>query len=109
MVQGNPCFHSPKLSQLNTLTSESHDNADADLGPESEELDEEPSAMQFSNAVSTGFLTLHYLAIMWLQIRSKGVVEQPKKLKARKVTDPPPIHGNHEIPREQEQNRTTVM
>ena len=64
MVQGNPRFHSPKLSQLNTLTSESHDNTDADLGPESEELDEEPSAMQFSNAVSTGFLTLHYLAIM---------------------------------------------
>jgi len=64
MVQGNPHFCNPKLPQLNSLTSESHDDADADLGPESEELDKEPSAMQFSNAVSTGFLTLHYLAIM---------------------------------------------
>lgn len=44
------------------------------------------------------------------QIRSKGVVEQPKKLKARKATDPPLIHDGHdlELQREPEQRQTSV-
>ena len=38
---------------LMLLTPESHGDIDADLGLESEEMDEEPSAMQFSTAVGT--------------------------------------------------------
>jgi hypothetical protein len=84
------------------------------LGPESEELDEEPSAMQFSNAVCAQLL----MPILpgnhmtrYVQIRSKGVVEQPKKLKARKATDPPPVHNGlgHELTKEPEQNQTTIV
>ena len=93
--------------------SDSHGDMDADWGPESEELDEEPSAMQFSNAVSTRCLKLSGIRVTpCIQIHSKGVVEQPaKKLKARNATDPPPIHNglSHERMKEPEQNRSAVM
>jgi len=108
MVQGNSCFRNLKASWLNPLMSESHDDVDEGSGPESEEPDEEPSAMQFSNAVGTSFWTLPLYDLMtslYIQIRSKGVVEQPKKPKARKATDPPPVHNGHDILRGPEQNQ----
>jgi len=71
--------------------------------------------MQFSNAV--GMQQTFRVGVTCdshntLQIHSKGVVEPPKKLKARKATDPPPLYNNlnDELVKEPaERNQTTVM
>ena len=53
-IQGMSHFCSHRETCLTLLTQESHSDVDtADLSLESEEMDDEPSAMQFSTAVST--------------------------------------------------------
>ena len=108
-LRGNSRFYNLKVSWLNPLTSELHDDADEGSGPESEEPDEEPSAMQFLNAVGPSSWTpppYDLLTPSHIQIRSKGIVKQPKKSKAHKATNPPPVHnGHHDITRGLEQNQ----
>jgi hypothetical protein len=87
---------------------------DMDFGPESEELDDEPSVMEFSTAVGTRLTELTSptnCISLCVQIRSKGAVGPQVKSKARKATDPPPVHNNldRQPAKEPEQNWTTSM
>jgi len=52
-VHGNTRFCDHRKLLLTFLAPESHGDVDADLSLESEEMDDEPSAMQFSTAVGT--------------------------------------------------------
>jgi len=50
--------------------------------------------------------------IYLVQIRLKGVVEQQKKPKARKATDPSPVHNgltDRDTTEEPERNQTAAM
>jgi len=76
-------------------------------------MDDEPSAMQFSTAVGTRLESMlpGSCITQCVQIRSKGVVDPRAKLKARKATDPPPVHNDlgRQPVGEPEQGRATVM
>ena len=65
--------------------------------------------MQFSSAVGPSSWTpppYDLLTPSHIQIRSKGIVKQPKKSKAHKATNPPPVHNSHhDITRGLEQNQ----